>query len=135
MNKTKVAIIAVILSLIIVGIVYAIGGGKILLSTTSSSTSDYFYAPTFGTLRCQESDGTLTYPSSGYEMFDMIAINCRQFGSLVDECYVTFKLPSKDEVSGKDSFLSYRICDINDDNCDINQFANQLYARKSYLIA
>jgi len=135
-KKISTGMLLGILSIILIlGVSYALIGGSGTYATTSSSMdNDYFYAPTFGTLSCEESDGTLDYPSSSsYKTFDSIFISCEQFGSLVDECYVTFKLPSKDEVENKDSFLAYRICEDYESNCNVENLGTKLITRYAYL--
>lgn len=139
MVKTNTIIITAIILLIVGGgLIYSNAQG--LLSTIETTDEapqdgDYISVPTYGRLECSESDNTISAPPSGFEKFDTRTITCQQQGSLVQECDVTFKLPSKDEVDEAYSFLGVTKCTVGGD-CDLEEgddFSDTYYAKRSIL--
>ena len=65
---------------------------------------------TYGFLKCGESESIQSYPATGFNKFSSLTIDCQQYGSLIQECDVTLKMPAKDDFEGKYSGLVYRKC-------------------------
>jgi len=133
MKKNAIILIAVIA--LVVGVFVVLGQmgmlGSATLATTST-TGNFISVPTYGYLKCEEGDsGVRSPPIPDWQKFDDIYISCTQVGTLVDDCVVTFKMPSKDEVDKANSFLSYSVCTIGSD-CG-GRYTEQVYARKLFI--
>ena len=81
--------------------------------------------PTYGWLKCEESNNVVSIPPSDFNMFSSTSLNCKLGGdTLIQECDITFKMPSQSELGSKlsikESGLIYSICTLGS-SCNIGQ--------------
>lgn len=138
MVRTRTILLIAILLLVVGGsLVYANYQG--VLSTVETGDEepvdgDYIEVPTYGYLACEELDSNIDAPPSGFEKFGSRTISCQQQGSLVQDCEVTFKLPSEDEVSGVSSYLGVTKCTIGGtcETAEGDEFTDTYYAKTTF---
>jgi hypothetical protein len=130
-------IIAIFVVAVIIGAFATLSATGVIEFDTRFSTLDsqgqYISVPTYGYLKCEEGDAGVRSPPIGqWQKFDSLTITCASVGTLVDECVVTFKMPSRDEVDGLVSVLGYNVCTIGG-TCNTalgDDWTNQVFAKR-----
>lgn len=120
MNKSKFKTgLWIILAILILAIMVIISNPFAINENVQSGS--FIGVPTYGYIECGLSkQGIVTTPPTDYFKFSSYSFNCNQFtgNTLIQECDVTLKTPSKSEMTDLNEYLLYGICST--PNCDVS---------------
>ena len=94
--------------------IVALYGSQFAIPSSNIPSGSFISVPAYGALKCELSQTLNRAPSNGWETVDKATIKCQNTGNtLIQECDVTFKLPSENEIGGISTIsegLAYTIC-------------------------
>jgi len=103
---------------------------------TSVKSGDFISIPTYGYLKCEKSQNEISIPPapSDFNKFQDATITCQGYtgNTLIQDCDVTIKSPSKDVITGSHTAILWSVCTIGSE-CNIQNPQETKWLKGQYV--